>query len=183
MVRNASELRDLGMHRRIPRRNFLNGLAPGLAGTSAALRGVSLEAQAPASVQPPYPPARHLRHAGGSGPASRAAPPRHRPSAFRAGDDCQRRRGRGSLHQSGVRRSAPGGTRAAREPRARVVTPNAPEDQPQMLADNTDGIRPRPWPRPVGPAHAVNGQRDDGPSVSFAPICGSSLKRFEQATR
>ncbi len=53
------ELHDLGMHRRIPRRDFLNGVALGVAGATAAFRSTPLEAR----VQSPggeaaYPPAR-----------------------------------------------------------------------------------------------------------------------------
>src|SRR5580765_446178 len=56
----SSEFRDLGMGRRIPRRDFLNGVALGIAGTSALLRSRPLAAQtpSPASVQASYPPAR-----------------------------------------------------------------------------------------------------------------------------
>jgi spermidine dehydrogenase len=54
------ELRDLGMDRRIPRRDFLNGMALGVAGAAVARHGLApLEArgQAPGG-EPAYPPMR-----------------------------------------------------------------------------------------------------------------------------
>src|SRR6202035_605870 len=62
----GSEYRDLGMQRRIPRRDFLNGLAIGVtrayaAATSprlAAAHVVPEGAQTPAAPAAPYPPAR-----------------------------------------------------------------------------------------------------------------------------
>jgi spermidine dehydrogenase len=53
------ELRDLGMHRRIPRRDFLNGVALGVAGATAAFRPTAVRAheQTP-GTEPTYPPAR-----------------------------------------------------------------------------------------------------------------------------
>ena len=54
------EYRDLGMDRRIPRRDFLNGVAIGIAGTYAALhtRPALAAPQAPAPDPSVYPPAR-----------------------------------------------------------------------------------------------------------------------------
>lgn len=53
------EFRELGMGRRIPRRDFLNGLAIGIAGTCAAIQPGLAWRQAPAGEgQPAYPPAR-----------------------------------------------------------------------------------------------------------------------------
>ena len=62
----ASEYRDLGMQRRIPRRDFLNGLAIGVTGAYAAATSPRLAAahvvpegaQTPATPAAPYPPAR-----------------------------------------------------------------------------------------------------------------------------
>src|SRR4029077_12788722 len=51
--RGMSEHRDLGMHRRIPRRDFLNGVAIGIAGLGLRGSGGDLLAQETAS----YPPA------------------------------------------------------------------------------------------------------------------------------
>jgi spermidine dehydrogenase len=55
----VTESRDLGMHRRIPRRDFLNGVAIGVAGASLARPTARLEAgsQVPAS-ESAYPPQR-----------------------------------------------------------------------------------------------------------------------------
>jgi len=55
----VTELRDLGMHRRIPRRDFLNGVALGVVGASLARANGRLEArtQGPAG-EPAYPPQR-----------------------------------------------------------------------------------------------------------------------------
>ena len=54
-----TEARDLGMHRRIPRRDFLNGVALGVAGASLTRANGRLEArtQGPAD-EPAYPPQR-----------------------------------------------------------------------------------------------------------------------------
>src|SRR5262245_18193422 len=59
-MRTPSEFRDLGMGRRIPRRDFLNGLAVAVAAAPAALHTRAPSGQAPASTtcQPSYPPAR-----------------------------------------------------------------------------------------------------------------------------
>ena len=55
----SPELRELGMHRRIGRRDFLNGMALGAVGTYAALNGTGTRAQQLADVAPDaYPPAR-----------------------------------------------------------------------------------------------------------------------------
>jgi spermidine dehydrogenase len=62
----GSEYRDLGMQRRIPRRDFLNGLAIGVTGAYAAATSPRLAAahvvpegaQTPATPAAPYPPAR-----------------------------------------------------------------------------------------------------------------------------
>ena len=56
-----TESRDLGMHRRIPRRDFLNGVAIGIGGASlarpTARLGARSQAQAP-TAEPAYPPQR-----------------------------------------------------------------------------------------------------------------------------
>jgi spermidine dehydrogenase len=54
-----SELRELGMDRRIERRDFLNGIALGVVGTCVTLRGTRVTAQQPSEISPEaYPPAR-----------------------------------------------------------------------------------------------------------------------------
>jgi spermidine dehydrogenase len=55
-----AELFDLGMHRRIERRDFLNGMAMGFVGAYASLHSTSASAQSPAGASVPdfYPPAR-----------------------------------------------------------------------------------------------------------------------------
>ena len=57
-----NEARDLGMNRRIPRRDFLNGMAIGITGAYAAAHGERLAAADVAAAQGPatgeYPPAR-----------------------------------------------------------------------------------------------------------------------------
>lgn len=58
---NRSEYRALGMDRRIERRDFLNGVALGLAGAYGALNALTVSAQGPAGATPSpdsYPPAR-----------------------------------------------------------------------------------------------------------------------------
>jgi spermidine dehydrogenase len=58
-MRSTGELRDLGMGRRIPRRDFLNGVAIGVAGAGAVLGGRSAGATAqPGAAEPAYPPQR-----------------------------------------------------------------------------------------------------------------------------
>ncbi len=58
-MRAPSEFRQLGMNRRIPRRDFLNGVAIAVAGTCAALHAEPLRSPALAAAQPEvYPPGR-----------------------------------------------------------------------------------------------------------------------------
>ncbi|HUU36190.1 MAG TPA: NAD(P)-binding protein [Vicinamibacterales bacterium] len=58
-MNKTRELRELGMHRRIPRRDFLNGMALGVAGATTAFRPAALHARAQTpGAEPPYPPAR-----------------------------------------------------------------------------------------------------------------------------
>jgi spermidine dehydrogenase len=58
MERN-SELRELGMDRRIERRDFLNGIALGVVGTCVTLRGARAAPPQPSEMAPEaYPPAR-----------------------------------------------------------------------------------------------------------------------------
>ncbi len=55
----SQEHRDLGMDRRIDRRDFLNGVAVGIGGAYAALKGVpALSAQQPGARPADYPPSR-----------------------------------------------------------------------------------------------------------------------------
>ena len=58
-MNNAREFRDLGMHRRIPRRDFLNGVALGVAVAAVARQALPLEARVQtAAADPAYPPQR-----------------------------------------------------------------------------------------------------------------------------
>src|SRR5687767_13245033 len=60
MTSRRAEHRDLGMDRRIERRDFLNGMALGAVGAYAATHGSSVLAQQPSPTMAPeeYPPAR-----------------------------------------------------------------------------------------------------------------------------
>ena len=49
----SNEYRDLGMHRPIARRDFLNGIAIGITGASAAFRALQAQPGSPASNYPP----------------------------------------------------------------------------------------------------------------------------------
>jgi spermidine dehydrogenase len=83
---HSSEYRDLGMDRKLPRRDFLNGVAIALTGAYAASALAPLEAaiQPPASVAPPsaYPPA--LTGLRGNYPAAVAAFGPLREGAYRS---------------------------------------------------------------------------------------------------
>ena len=57
-MKPSSELRELGMNRRIERRDFLNGMAIGIGSAYAALRGVPARAQQMTALSDAYPPAR-----------------------------------------------------------------------------------------------------------------------------
>jgi spermidine dehydrogenase len=70
----SNEYRDLGMHRRIPRRDFLNGIALGVTGFGVRASGfgvLSSEFQVPRSATAAYPPA--LTGLRGNDPAALAA--------------------------------------------------------------------------------------------------------------
>lgn len=77
---NAQEARELGMDRKITRRDFLNGVAVGTAGTWVALKSEPAFGQQPSGPQEDYPPA--LTGLRGSHPGSFEVAHRARDGAY-----------------------------------------------------------------------------------------------------